>query len=53
MTTIQYTLYEMTDPYVAELVQPKMAFRMPQPLPPLNSGLQHWPPVRSWLVQML
>ena len=31
----------MTEPYVAELVHPRMALKKPQPPPPLNSGLQH------------
>lgn len=31
----------MTEPYVAELVQPKMALKTPQPEPPLVLGLQH------------
>jgi hypothetical protein len=39
MMAIQYTLYEMTDPYVAELVQPRMALKIPHPPPPLSSGL--------------
>jgi hypothetical protein len=44
MTQIQYRLYEMTEPYVAELVQPKIALKTPQPEPPLLSvlGLQHY-----------
>jgi hypothetical protein len=37
----QYTLYEMTDPYVAELFHPKIALKMLQPPPPLRLGLQH------------
>ena len=41
MTAIQYMLYEMTEPYVAELVHPKIALKNPQPPPPFNSGLQH------------
>lgn len=41
MTASQYKLYEMTEPYVAELVQPRMALKKPQPLPPFSSGLQH------------
>jgi hypothetical protein len=31
MTQIQYRLYEMTEPYVAEFVQPRMALKIPQP----------------------
>lgn len=31
----------MTEPYVAEFVQPKTALKMPQPPPPFRSGLQH------------
>jgi len=45
ITNIQYTLYEMTEPYVAELVHPKRALKTPQPLPPLKFGLQHYPGV--------
>jgi hypothetical protein len=41
ITAIQYTLYEMTEPYVAELVQPRIALKKPQPPPPFSSGLQH------------
>jgi hypothetical protein len=41
ITTIQYMLYAMTEPYVAEFVHPKIALKMPQPPPPLRSGLQH------------
>lgn len=40
-TKTQYKLYEMTDPYVAELVQPNMALNTPQPDPPFVRGLQH------------
>lgn len=36
ITATQYRLYEMTEPYVAELVHPKMALKKPQPLPPLK-----------------
>jgi hypothetical protein len=42
MTAIQYRLYEMTDPYVAEFCQPKMALKIPQPPPPLSSGLPNY-----------
>lgn len=41
MTKIQYTLYAMTEPYVPVLFHPRMALNIPQPPPPLNSGLQH------------
>jgi hypothetical protein len=41
MTQSQYKLYEITEPYVAEFVHPKMALKKPQPLPPFMYGLQH------------
>jgi len=41
MTTSQYRLYEITEPYVAELVQPRMAWKKPHPPPPFRVGLQH------------
>lgn len=42
MTTIQYKLYEITEPYVAEFCQPRMALKMPHPPPPLSSGLPNY-----------
>lgn len=42
ITQSQYRLYDMTEPYVAELVHPKMALKKPQPLPPATLGLQHY-----------
>jgi hypothetical protein len=42
MTTTQYKLYEMTEPYVAEFCQPKIALKIPHPPPPLSFGLQHY-----------
>lgn len=33
MTAIQYMLYEMTEPYVAEFCQPKSALKIPHPPP--------------------
>ncbi len=35
---IQYTLYEITEPYVAEFCHPRMALKIPHPPPPLSSG---------------
>lgn len=32
----------MTEPYVAEFVQPRMALKTPHPDPPLVFGLQHY-----------
>ena len=40
MTRTQYKLYERTEPYVAEFVQPNRELKMPQPPPPLISGEQ-------------
>jgi hypothetical protein len=48
MTTIQYRLYEITLPYVAELVQPKSALKTPQPPPPLILALQHCRRQMGW-----
>lgn len=42
MTAIQYTLYEMTDPYVAELFHPNTALKMPQPPAWGTNGEQHY-----------
>ena len=42
MITTQYRLYAMTEPYVAEFSQPKMALKIPQPPPPFISALQHY-----------
>ena len=42
MTTSQYRLYEMTEPFVAEFCHPKMALNMPQPPPSSIEGLQHY-----------
>jgi hypothetical protein len=39
ITTIQYKLYEITEPYVAEFCHPRMALKIPHPPPPLSSGL--------------
>lgn len=33
---------------MAEFCQPKRALKMPQPPPPLISGLQHWVGSASW-----
>lgn len=42
ITAAQYRSYPITDPYVAELVQPRTALKMPHPPPPLSSGLQQF-----------
>lgn len=42
MTTSQYKLYEITDPYVAEFCQPNSALKIPHPPPPFSFGLQHY-----------
>ena len=39
VTTIQYKLYEITEPYVAEFCHPRIALKIPHPPPPLSSGL--------------
>ena len=42
ITTIQYKLYEMTEPYVAEFCHPRIALKIPHPPPPLSSGLPNY-----------
>jgi hypothetical protein len=43
ITMIQYKLYEMTEPYVAEFCHPRMALKIPHPPPPLSPGLPNYP----------
>ena len=40
MTTSQYKLYEMTEPYVALFCQPNSELKMPQPPSPFSPGEQ-------------
>ena len=45
MMVSQYRLYEITLPYVAEFCQPRIPLKMPQPPPPLSSGLPNYRPL--------
>jgi hypothetical protein len=35
-------LYEITEPYVAEFCQPRIALKIPQPPPPFNTGFPNF-----------
>jgi hypothetical protein len=41
MTTTQYRLYDMTEPYVALFCHPNNELKIPQPPSPFSSGEQH------------